>query len=45
MLTKGKGYTDQGQVYCEERYRQRVLNKLNRRVQQLGIKLVPTDNA
>jgi hypothetical protein len=25
MLTKGEEYTDQGQAYYEERYRQRVL--------------------
>ena len=32
MLTKGREYTDQGQAYYEERYRQRVLHKLSRRV-------------
>ena len=37
MLTKGQEYTDQGQEYYEERYRQRVLHNLNRRAQQLGI--------
>ena len=42
MLTKGQDYTNQGQDYCEERYRQRVLHKLNRRAQQLGMTLVPT---
>ena len=42
MLTKGQEYTDQGQDYCEERYRQRVLHNLNRRAQQLGMTLVPT---
>jgi hypothetical protein len=26
MLTKGEEYTDQGQAYYEERYRQRVLH-------------------
>lgn len=41
MLTQGEAYTDQGQVCCEERYRQRVLNKLNKRAQQLGMTLVP----
>ena len=44
MLTKGEEYTDQGQAYYEERYRQRVLHNLNRRAQQLGMKLVPTEN-
>ncbi|MFM7294087.1 MAG: hypothetical protein ACKO1K_04655, partial [Burkholderiales bacterium] len=42
MLNKGEAYTDQGQAYCEERYRQRVLHNLNRRAQQLGMTLVPT---
>ena len=41
MLTKGEEYTDQGQAYYEERYRQRVLHNLNRRAQQLGMTLVP----
>lgn len=36
MLTKGEDYTDQGQAYFEERYRQRVLLNLKRRTQQLG---------
>jgi hypothetical protein len=42
MLTKGEEYTDQGQAYYEERYRQRVPHNLNRRAQQLGMMLVPT---
>lgn len=42
MLTQGEEYTDQGQTYYEEPYRQRVLNKLNKRAQQLGMTLVPT---
>ena len=41
MLTKGQEYTDQGQDYCEERYRQRVLYTLNRRAQQLSMTLAP----
>ena len=41
MLTKGQEYTDQGQDYFEERYRQRVLHNLARRAQQLGMALVP----
>lgn len=40
MLTKGEEYTDQGQNYYEERYRQRVLQNLARRAQQLGMKIV-----
>jgi transposase len=40
MLTKGEEYTDQGQDYYEERYRQRVLHNLSRRAQQLGMKVV-----
>jgi hypothetical protein len=45
MLTKGEEYTDQGQAYYEERYRQRVLHNLNRRAQLLGMTLVPTTPA
>ncbi len=40
MLTKGEEYTDQGQDYYEERYRQRVLLNLARRARQLGMKVV-----
>lgn len=45
MLTKGEEYTDQGQAYYEERYRQRVLYNLNRRAQQLGMTLVAAQPA
>jgi transposase len=45
MLSKGQEYTDQGQAYFEERYRQRVLHNLNRRAQQLGMTLVPAATA
>jgi hypothetical protein len=45
MLTKGQEYTDQGQDYVEERYRQRVLMSLKRRAQQLGMTLVPDSAA
>ncbi len=41
MLTKGEEYTDQGQAYFEERYRQRVLLNLKRRAQQIGMMVVP----
>jgi len=41
MLTKGQEYTDRGQAYYEERYRQRVVANLNRRPQQLGLQVVP----
>jgi len=39
MLTKGEEYTDQGQDYYEERYRQRVLQQLTRRAEKMGMKL------
>jgi transposase len=42
MLTKGEEFTDQGQDYYEERYRQRVVRHLSQRAEQLGMKLVPT---
>ncbi len=41
MLTKGEEYTDQGQDYYEERYRERVLRQLSQRASKLGMKLVP----
>ena len=43
MLTKGEEYTDQGQDYYEERYRQRVLRQLTLRAEKLGMKLVATE--
>jgi transposase len=43
MLTKGEEYTDQGQDYYEERYRQRVLRHLAQRAKKMGMKLVSSD--
>ncbi len=43
MLTKGEEYTDQGQDYYEERYRQRVLRQLSQRAEKLGMKLVVSE--
>ena len=40
MLTKGQEYTDQGQDYYEERYRERVLRALSQRATKLGMKIV-----
>ncbi len=42
MLTKGEEYTDQGQDYYEERYRERVLRQLSKRAEKLGMQLVAT---
>jgi transposase len=42
MLTKGEEYTDRGQDYFEERYRQRVLHNLTRRAKAMGMQLVPS---
>jgi len=44
MLTKGQEYTDAGQQYYEERYRQRVVANLARRAKDLGLQLVPVTN-
>ena len=41
MLTKGEEYTDQGQDYYEERYRERVLRALSQRAAKLGLQLMP----
>lgn len=43
MLTKGEEYTDQGQDYYEERYRQRVVRQLAQRAEKLGMKLVASE--
>ena len=40
MLTKGQEYTDQGQDYYEERYRERVLRQLSQRAHKPGMHLV-----
>ena len=45
MLTKGEEYTDQGQDYYEERYRERVLRQLSQRAQKMGMKLVVAEQA
>ncbi len=44
MLTKGEEYTDQGQDYYEQRYRERVLRALSQRAATLGMKMVPAEN-
>lgn len=43
MLTKGEEYTDQGQDYFEERYRERVLHHLAKRAEKFGLKLTPAE--
>lgn len=45
MLTKGTEYTDQGQDYYEERYRQRVMHHIAKRAEKLGFQLSPVPNA
>lgn len=44
MLTHGQEYTDRGQDYFEERYRQRVLHTLSQKAKAMGMQLVPSDN-
>ena len=41
MLTRGEEYTDQGQDYYEERYRERVLRALSQRAAKMGMQMVP----
>ncbi|MFN3809600.1 MAG: hypothetical protein ACK4S6_03185 [Roseateles asaccharophilus] len=41
MPSKGEEYTDAGQDYFEERYRERVLRKLTERAEKLGMRIVP----
>lgn len=41
LLTKGEEYTDQRQLYYEERYRERVVRSLSKKANELGMLLVP----
>ena len=43
LLTRGQEYTDQGQDYYEERYRERVLRALSQRAAKLGMQTVPIE--
>ena len=43
MLTKGQEYTDQGQDYDEERYRERVIRVLSQRAAKPGMQRVPVE--
>ena len=43
MLTTGEEYTDNGQDYYEERYRERVLRQLNQRAIKMGMRLVAAE--
>ena len=42
MLSTGQEYTDQGQDYYAERYRERVLRALSQRAAKMGMQMVPT---
>ena len=42
MLTRGEEYTDQGQQYFEERYRERVVRQLTKKARELGLDIVPS---
>ena len=42
-VDKGEEYTNQGQDYYEERYRQRVLRHLAQRAEKMGMKLVASE--
>jgi transposase len=44
MLSHGQEYTDRGQDYFEERYRQRVLHNLAQKAKAMGMQLIPSDN-
>ena len=41
MLTEGQQYSNRGRVYCEKRYRDRVLVALSLRAAKFGIQMVP----
>jgi transposase len=44
MLTNGQEYTDRGQEYFEERYRQRALHNLTQKAKAMGMQLIPSDS-
>jgi hypothetical protein len=44
-LTRGQVFIESGQDECDERYRQRVVQNLIRRVQQLGFQLTPQETS
>jgi transposase len=44
MLSHGQEYTDRGQDYFEERYRQRVLHNLAQKAKAMGMQLIPSEN-
>jgi hypothetical protein len=37
----GREYTDQGEQYYEERYRERVVRSLSKKAADLGMQLMP----
>ena len=41
LITKGEEYVDKGQLYYEERYRQRVVRNLAKKATELGMQLIP----
>jgi hypothetical protein len=45
MLTKSQEYSDQGQDYYDERYRERVLRALTQRAAKMGMQRVPIAQA
>ncbi|MEH2051292.1 hypothetical protein [Nostoc sp.] len=45
LWTTGGDYQDPGMDYYEQRYRQRTVNNLQKRAQQLGFELIPQPQA
>ena len=41
MITQGQEYVDQGQLYNEERYRERLVRSIAKKATELGMQLVP----
>lgn len=44
MLRHGREYTERGQDFLDERYRQRVLHDLAQKAKAMGMQLVLSDN-
>ena len=45
LLNKCEEYTDQGQDYFEERYRERVICQITQPAAKLGLSVIPTSQA
>jgi len=45
MLKFGAAYVEQGQIYYEQKYKERLLRNLHRRAKEFGFQLTPFEPA